>query len=75
MDKLDIQSTFDDLIWTEKGKKENYLIFCRAQWESERFKHNGFSFTKEELDNAENLDIKLIGVKNGIKCYLHNNFI
>lgn len=51
---------------------EYYLIFNRIMWESELFSINGYSFSKEELDAAEKLDVKLIGTKNGVKCYLPN---
>jgi len=49
---------------------ERYLIFSRTHWESEPFKSNGYSFSKQELDAAEKLDSKLIGIRNGVKCYL-----
>lgn len=54
--------------------QEYYLVFSRNCWESELFKINGYSFSKEELDAAEKLDFKLIGVKNGVKCYLPNTY-
>lgn len=75
MEAIGIQPSFESLNDQAKGENEKYLIFVRSCWESEMFKHNGYSFTKEELDNAENLQVKLIGIKNGVKCYLPNQFI
>lgn len=59
----------------KKNIAEKYLIFNRIAWESEMFKANGYNFTKEELDAAEKLDVKLIGTRNGVKCYLQTKFI
>lgn len=54
------------------------MIFCSLAGEvcerSEMFKINGYHFSKEELDAAEKLDVKLIGIRNGVKCYLPNLF-
>ena len=46
------------------------LILPRVVWESDVTIKNGYSFTKKELDDAEKLDIKLIGTVNGVMCYL-----
>lgn len=54
--------------------QEYCLIFSRKCWESEMFKANGYTFSKDELDAAEKLDVKLIGTRNGVKCYLPNLF-
>lgn len=55
-------------------KQTYFLVFSREMWESELFKSVGYSFTKEELDAAEKLDIKLIGNRNGVDCYIQNKF-
>lgn len=55
-------------------QKESFLIFSRTIWESETLKQSGFNFSKEELDLAEKLNVKLIGIRKGVKCYLQNLF-
>ena len=43
----------------------NYKIFAsRTIWEK------GYSFTKEDLDNAERSENGFIGKQNGVLCYL-----
>jgi predicted secreted protein len=74
-DIKDAFETFEELGNTNCYKPEGYyLVFSRNCWESELFKINRYSFSKEELDAAEKLDFKLIGVKNGVKCYLPNTY-
>lgn len=51
------------------------LILTRKHWENNLFEENGFSFTKEELDNAEKSETKLIGFINNCACYLTNRMI
>ena len=66
-----VKSTIDSL----PIPKQNYtLIFTRKSWESEMFKSNGYSFSKEELDIAEKSQTKLIGNRNGLDCYLQGLF-
>ena len=48
------------------------LIFSRAIWEN--IKDNRYYFTKEELDEAEKKDEKLIGIRNNVHCYLPKIF-
>jgi len=50
------------------------LMFSRAIWESKMAESNQYSFTKEELDNAEKSELKFIGNKNGVDCYLQRSF-
>jgi hypothetical protein len=50
------------------------LMFSRAIWESKMAESNQYSFTKEELDNAEKSESKFIGSKNGVDCYLQRSF-
>jgi hypothetical protein len=49
-------------------------VFSRVTWESEAAKQNGYIFTKEKLDEAEKLEVKFIGERNGVKCYLPPTF-
>lgn len=49
------------------------LILPRLIWENDVTIKNGFIFTKKQLDEAEKLNIKLIGVVNGVLCYLPPN--
>jgi len=39
-------------------------------WERIGVSNPEYFFTKEELDNAEKLNDKLIGVRCGVECYL-----
>jgi len=48
------------------------LIFSRKLWETKMLVRRGYSFSKEELDNAEESQTKLIGNRNGVDCYLLN---
>jgi uncharacterized linocin/CFP29 family protein len=74
MDILDIKKALE--ILSKEGLKPiNYtLIFSRAVWECSNSKANGYTFSKEELDAAEKSDVKLIGIRNGVKCYLPTLF-
>jgi len=74
MEISDIKHAFEALSNEGIKRQEYYLIFSRKCWESKMFKANGYSYTKDELDAAEKLDIKLIGIRNGVKCYLPNLF-
>jgi hypothetical protein len=74
MEISDIKNALEALSNEGIKTQEYYLIFSRKCWESEMFKLNGYSFSKDELDAAEKLDIKLIGIRNGVKCYLLNLF-
>lgn len=67
---LNLKASLEALSKESYKPQEHYLIFGRECWESKMFKANGYSFSKEELDAAEKLDVKLIGVRNGVKCYL-----
>ena len=52
---------------------KNYtLIFSRKLWETKMLVRRGYSFSKEELDSAEESQTKLIGNRNGVDCYLLN---
>ena len=48
------------------------LIFSRKLWETKMLVRRGYSFSKEELDSAEESQTKLIGNRNGVDCYLLN---
>lgn len=74
MEMSDLKNAFEALSNEGYKPQEYYLIFSRKCWESEMFKANGYSFSKDELDAAEKLDVKLIGIRNGVKCYLQNLF-
>lgn len=74
MEISDIKNAFDALSKESYKPQEYCLIFSRKCWESEMFKEVGYSFSKEELDAAEKLDVKLIGTRKGVKCYLQNLF-
>jgi len=50
------------------------LILNRKSWESKTMRESGYDFTKEELDEAEKLYIKFIGIKNNVECYLPKKF-
>lgn len=50
------------------------LIFSRTIWEIEAKKVKQYNFTKEELDAAEKKEVKFIGSKNGVDCYLPKLF-
>jgi hypothetical protein len=75
MEMSDLKNAFEVLSNEGYKPQEYYLIFGRKCWESEMFKANGYSFSKDELDAAEKLDVKLIGIRNGVKCYLPNLFV
>jgi hypothetical protein len=74
MEISDLKNAFEALSKQGYKPQEYYLIFSRKYWESEMFKINGYDFSKEELEAAEKLDVKLIGIRNGVKCYLPNLF-
>jgi hypothetical protein len=74
MEISDLKNAFEALSNEGIKSQEYYLIFSRKCWESEMFKANGYSFSKKELDVAEKLDVKLIGIRKGVKCYLPNLF-
>lgn len=74
MEISDIKNAFEALSNEGYKPQEYYLIFSRAKWETKGMRFNGYDFSKEELDAAEKLDIKLIGTRNGVKCYLPNLF-
>lgn len=48
------------------------LIFSRTIWEN--IDDDRYYFTKEELDEAEKKDEKLIGIRNNVRCYLPKIF-
>jgi hypothetical protein len=52
--------------------KPEFIVNSRFLWQSKRNNDGPYSFTwtVEELDMAEKHPVGLIGVKNGIKCYL-----
>jgi hypothetical protein len=75
MEISDIKNVFAALSNECYKPQEYYLIFSRATWETKGMRFNGFDFSKEELDAAEKLDVKLIGIRNGVKCYLPNLFM
>jgi len=53
--------------------KEKYCLhFSRKIWEKVMSK-DGYSFTKEELDKAEDMIHGFIGVKKDVRCYLVPN--
>lgn len=70
--------TIDDLrkVYQAMGKvnrEETYCLhFSRMMWEKVMPK-NGYSFTKEELDRAENMIMGFIGIQKGVRCYLVPN--
>jgi hypothetical protein len=74
MEISDFKKAFEVLSNEGYKPQEYYLIFSRPIWENEIFKANGYNFSKEELDAAEKSDIKLIGIRNGVKCYMQNLF-
>jgi hypothetical protein len=74
MEISDLKNALEALSNDGYKPQEYYLIFSRKWWESEMFRINGYHFNKEELDDAEKLDVKLIGIRNGVKCYLPNLF-
>lgn len=75
MEKSDIKKTLEALSKESYKPQEYYLVFNRKTWESAMFRFCGYNFTKEELDAAEKLDVKLIGVRGGVKCYLPTKFL
>ncbi len=69
-----LKQAFDSLSEAYLEKPSYTLVFSRVTWESEAAKQNGYIFTKEELDEAEKLEVKFIGERNGVKCYLPPTF-
>jgi hypothetical protein len=66
-----------DLIYlqkTIKNEPKKYTLgYNRREWESDILKNLGYSFSKNELDIAELSKKKIIGVVNGVECYLIDN--
>jgi hypothetical protein len=56
----------------EQVAKAKNLIYFRSFWEFISNKDWGYSFTKEELDKAEELENKYIGNRGGVGCYLQS---
>jgi hypothetical protein len=74
MQTLDLKKALEAFNNQPYAPDEYYLIYSRGCWESAQFKEAGYGFSKEELDAAEKLDVKLIGERYGVKCYLPTLF-
>lgn len=68
-------SIYELLDYSAQPKRHYTLTYSRAIWKSQLFRGYGYSFNKEELDAAEKLDSRFIGVRNGFNCYLQNKFM
>jgi hypothetical protein len=53
----------------EDGYK--FLIFNKLEWQGYREGGSHFSWTDEQIDNAD--EDGLIGIKHGVKCYVAKN--
>jgi len=58
----------------ERKRRVHVIAFTRQVWEHESIEKAGYKFSKEELDYADDSELKFIGTRNGIDCYLPRMF-
>ena len=46
------------------------LVFNRNEWELHRLAKIGFDFTDKEIENGLANDTGLLGIRNGVSCYI-----
>jgi len=47
-----------------------FLVFNRNEWELHRLAKIGFDFTDEEIEAGLNHPKNLLGIRNGVDCYI-----